>query len=390
MFAGSRITQLKDWSIQVSQEEYARALKVVDVPRSSGPEAGLSSSQTREMRGLDGSLQWLVTNSRLDLAAPTSILQSHHANGKVKHLQDVNKLARTAYQTAKTTLTFYSHIDFDSLCIVTYHDAGQGSRPDGTSQGGYISIIANQSLLESKEELVTILDWRSFKLRRVSRSSLSAEVQAFSEAVDATEFTQLFLAEIKNSRGVNLRLADDYIRASCKSALVTDCKSLWDAVVKSQSSGLNLSEKRTSIEVLAGRERLTELNIPLKWVNSDRQLADGLTKVQASWKLQVFQLNPKVRLIYDPDFTAAKKMPKSREKIPKAKPSTEHTESIPLPPNIKPVHHRKSRIAVSQTPTKPQITNTHCDSLSLRRKALDKPIAALSKLVHQLAQSVWR
>jgi len=49
------------------------------------------------------------------------------------------------------------------------------------------------------------------------------------------------------------------------------------------------------------------LKFPFKWVNSDRQLADGLTKVSASWKLQAFQQNPKVRLVYDPDFTAAKK-----------------------------------------------------------------------------------
>jgi len=384
MFTGSRISQQKDWTIVVSQEDYAKALKVVDVPRSSDPKSPLTAAQIKELRGLDGSLQWLVTNSRLDLAAPTSISQSHHESGKIQDLQDVNKLARTAFQTAKTTLTFFSHIKFDDLCIVTFHDAGQGSRPDGSSQGGYLTVIGNKGLLKSQEELVTILDWRSFKLRRVARSSLAAEVQAFSEGIDSLDFARLHFAELKSPKGINLKNADSHSRDSCEAAMVTDCKSLWDAVVKSTSAGLGMAEKRTSIEVLAGRERMESLAIPLKWANSDRQLADGLTKTQAAWKLQVFQLNPRVRLVYDPELIAAKKIPKSGDKITTIKPTDDNADSIPLPPNTKPVKYRKSRITVPSTTKSPnKTTKTTTDS----RKTLDKQIAALAQLARELRDS---
>ena len=109
---------------------------------------------------------------------------------------------------------------------------------------------------------MSLIDWRSFRLRRVARSSLSAEVQAYAEALDALDFCKLFLAEILSPQGIDLRHgADEAIRTVCESPLVTDCKSLYDAVERSLSTGLNLSEKRTSIEVLACKERMRALDL---------------------------------------------------------------------------------------------------------------------------------
>jgi len=300
-------------------------------------------------------LQWLVTNSRLDLAAPTSISQGNHSQGRVKHLQEANKLVRTAFATADTPIVFQS-IPLDRLCTVTFHDAGQGSRPDGSSQGGYVTVLADKDILDGKECKVTIMDWRSFKLRRVARSSLSAEVQAFSEALDATEFLKIIISETVYAKGLDLRKADDYIRDIMPSCLVTDCKSLFDAVERSQSCGLNLSERRTAIEVLAARERLAALKIPVKWVNSDRQIADGLTKVAAAWKLQSFQQRPVIKLIWDPDFIAAKKI-----KASKAQPSTVDnvdTDDLILPPPQPRVHLKPTGSTTTKNKTvgKPTVT----------------------------------
>jgi len=157
-------------------------------------------------------------------------------------------------------------------------------------------------------------------------------VQAYAEALDALEFCKLFLAEILSPKGIDLRHgADDAIRTVCESPLVTDCKSLYDAVERSLSTGLNLSEKRTSIEVLACRERMRTLDLKMRWVNSDRQLADGLTKSTAAWKLLTFQMKPTMRLVYDPDFVAAKKTKTTTDgtTIRKTRPSTTPTPSPP-------------------------------------------------------------
>ena len=46
----------------------------------------------------------------------------------------------------------------------------------------------------------------------------------------------------------------------------------------------------------------------MRWVNRDRQHADGLTKSAATWKLLGFQLKPQTRRIFGTEFTAAKKV----------------------------------------------------------------------------------
>jgi len=308
MFTGTHIRQSEDGTIKLTQEDFAKGLRQVEVPHSS-PEQNLTPQQLTALRGADGSLQWLVSNTRLDLAAPTSICQGNHgANAQVKHALDTNKVVRTAHTQSNVPVYFHP-IELSKLSMVTYHDAGQGSRPDGSSQGGYLIAVAHNSILDGKECKVSLLDWKSFRLKRVARSSLSAEVQAFAEALDALEFAKLFLAEVLDPYGIDLRYgADKAIAEICPSPLITDCKSLFDAVERSQSTGLNLSERRSSIEVMACRERMKLLDIHMRWVNSDRQLADGLTKSAAAWKLLAFQMRPVTKLIFDPEFTAAKKL----------------------------------------------------------------------------------
>ena len=68
-----------------------------------------------------------------------------------------------------------------------------------------------------------------------------------------------------------LRLDQDENLTNAPSAcLVTDCKSLFDAVNRNQSAGLGLAEKRTAIECLAIKQITSTSNVAVKWVTSDR------------------------------------------------------------------------------------------------------------------------
>ena len=72
-------------------------------------------------------------------------------------------------------LTFSPLGPVEDLRMITAFDASFCSRPDGTSQGGYFLLLAPKHVLETHEDVYRILDWKSFKLPRVARSSLSAE-----------------------------------------------------------------------------------------------------------------------------------------------------------------------------------------------------------------------
>ena len=64
------------------------------------------------------------------------------------------------------------------LQLLCFFDAGFTARSDGSSQGGYILMLVNRQLLTSGEDgEYHVLDWRSFRTPRVTRSSLAAEAQ---------------------------------------------------------------------------------------------------------------------------------------------------------------------------------------------------------------------
>ena len=65
-------------------------------------------------------------------------------------------------------------------------------RPDDTSQGGYIIFIASkEEINEGRAMKLSVLNWASRKLARVCRSSLAAEAQSASVAVDALEWLRI-------------------------------------------------------------------------------------------------------------------------------------------------------------------------------------------------------
>ena len=59
--------------------------------------------------------------------------------------------------------------------------------------------------------------------------------------------------------------------------LATDCKPLYDHLV-SPSSPTAIDDIRTSINVVTTRKPLQNLQGSIRWLPTDRMLADGLTK----------------------------------------------------------------------------------------------------------------
>ena len=158
---------------------------------------------------------------------------------------------------------------------------------------------------------MSIMDWKSWKLKRKVRSSLAAESQALAEAVDVLNYMRLFFAECIVSYSIDLRKAATVLATLPKSHVITDCKSLYDALEKSESAGLGLQEERTAIEVTATRDTMRETGRQTRWVNSDRQIADFLTKPQVpNHNLLAMQSAGRWNIVFDDNFTSAKKLRK--------------------------------------------------------------------------------
>ena len=160
-------------------------------------------------------------------------------------------------------------IPLDDLPFVGFGDCGWGVRRDGSSQGSSLIIAADKRILDGLEATTTMVNWKSYKCKRVVRSSRVGVIQAYVETFDMLEFTEVFCSLVLDP-WTSLSDVESIFEQQHKSPVNTDAKRLYDALERRESSTRNLAERRTAIEVTAIRQRLEHGFLHTGWVNSDR------------------------------------------------------------------------------------------------------------------------
>ena len=93
-------------------------------------------------------------------------------------------------------------------------------------------------------------------------------------ALDYHEFSKLAYVDMMTPQKMSLKCPDDLL-STFSSCLVCDARKIFDGIVKVETSGLQMEEKRTAIELLAIKERLKQARVELKWVDGEQELAEG-------------------------------------------------------------------------------------------------------------------
>ena len=125
-------------------------------------------------------------------------------------------------------------------------------------------------------------------------------------ALDFHEFSKLGWIDLQEPTKVDLRVADEYLR-TFESGLIVDARNIYDGLSRVESSGLQMEEKRTAIELLAIKERLHQAAVDLKWVDGEQEHADGLTKSGCHEPLLKALYQWWCRITCDPNFLSARK-----------------------------------------------------------------------------------
>ena len=305
-FCGCEISQRVDGSIELNQERYADSISEINLTkeRKKCLDAPATEAERKQLRAVLGALSWRATQTAPWMCATISYLQGAFKDATVQELLETNKLVRTQKQFSNIPLLF--PVGISNPILVTFHDASWASRKDGSSQGGMLSVLADESIMAGGLSSFAPIAWQSKKLARVCRSSTSAEVQMASTGLDAHEFLKQMLLEWHNKHEIPLNNLDDSLK-QIKSVIVTDSKNFYDSVVRVVSSGLQLEEKRLAIEIISFKERRIATGTECRWVDSDQQLADSLSKAfEFDALLHAFQ-KQKVALLFDPMFMSARK-----------------------------------------------------------------------------------
>ena len=143
-----------------------------------------------------------------------------------------------------------------------FTDAAFANLKNGGSQGAFIIF-----LYENKYAPIT---WTSRKLKRVVKSTLSAEKLALEESLETCFMVKSLLVEL---------ISKDNYQNIIPTCPYTDYKSLNDTI----NSTKTLPEKQLQQNVCIIRETIEKQEVKqITWCDSRSQLADCLTKVGAS------------------------------------------------------------------------------------------------------------
>ncbi len=274
-FTGIALEQLPDFSILASQEEYVRQIAAIEIGRTrrQETESSITESELTRLRGVIGSLQYAVSNTRPDMAAKLGEIQVQVAKGTIRTLTLANKVLREAQETSHIKLCF-RHIPVNQVTHVSFGDASFAGPNQLASFQGTLICATTPALDKNQRAPISPLTWASKKIARVVRSTLSAEAYAMSNSVDRLGWMRLLWGTVSIA-SFDWRQPHVGFRQLPIATIVTDCKSLYDLV--SRTAMPSCEEYRTTLEVLLIRERCQE-HCHFRWIPTSLQVADALTK----------------------------------------------------------------------------------------------------------------
>ena len=312
-YCGCDLKITPEGGYKLEQSTYMKKVKPIAIDKRHNVNDSITESEVSQLRALLGSLQWPAVQSSPHLQGSTSILSGYVSRVTVQTLMDCNKLLKFSKENADVGL-IYNHIGHvQDLRLVCFFDAAFATRSDGSSQVGYLILLVHKTLLQpdGPEGAYHILGWRSQKTPRVARSSLGAEAQGGGQASDALEHVCIYWSCLLDPRK---KLKDHLdVRSPLEPTMITDAKALYDSYHR-EGFGTSVIDKRVSLEVRVVKERLQALGGQLRWMSSERQMADGLTKESARNLLAQRLRYGQLKLVWDPDYKAAKKKTKAELK----------------------------------------------------------------------------
>ena len=250
-FIGMNIVQNDDYTISFHQNDYINDLKIEHTKLAGDKHRNLTKEEQRVYRGVVGQLNWITSRTDPTIAYDVCILSTKLQQATVADYHYAIKVVKKA-MSGKTL--HYSDLQSPSY-LLAYSDASYANLPDGGSQGGYIVFLAD------KLGQLSPITWTSKKLRRVCRSTITAETMAVLDTIDTCAWLASMFREV-----LDVEVLRTIVR--------TDNKSAYEAI----NSTTAVEEKRLRVDIAAIRECVRNNEVEMEWVNKENQLADVLTK----------------------------------------------------------------------------------------------------------------
>ncbi|CAE6971276.1 TY5A [Symbiodinium sp. KB8] len=322
IYSGCRIKQMSNHSIYVSQEDFCNSVRPVEIDqdKSRSDSSPMSPLELSQCRALIMKCQWRAIQTAPQYSARIGMCTSALKDGCLKNLREANSIARELRKSAKEDLVFHNfrdcqpeNLSYKDVVFLHWGDAGHKNRPDVSSTGGYVTGMSVPSIMHGRESPVSILDWRSWKLRRPAIGTNSSEGQAICEAENKGWRCRLFWALLYGHELCHGQA--DALTSMFVSLLITDSRGCYDLLASNESLGMAGEDAKTSVDLLSVKHGLRDgTQCYLAWVPGEMNLSDALTKVTAeAFKVMALYHERKSWIIrFEQEFVSARKQQRLR------------------------------------------------------------------------------
>lgn len=257
-YVGFRIKKALE-GIECSQDHFVQKLQPVtlEADRVKETESNLSAEENTLFRSLVDQCNWAAQGTRPDLSFEVVDLSSRFQHPTVADLLKAQKLISRLKPT-RSYILFPQLTDTLEWRILVFTDASLGNMSDGVSSaGGCVVCVVDY------EGSCSVISWNSSKIRRVVRSTLSAEMLAMVEGADVAIYLRHIIGEL---------IPTIQPMPIC---MIVDNKSTVDAAYSTHS----VDDKRLRIDVGYIKQLLQQgLISSVSWVPGSRMIANALTK----------------------------------------------------------------------------------------------------------------
>ena len=299
-YAGRRITQSKeDYSFTYTMDDYVanRLQQVVldrKVLKKDAAQTKLTSEEETRLRGAIAAINWASREGRPDGSAAASILSGCFPGATVADVNECNQVVEILKQR-KVTIKIHS-IPEGRLRHLLISDSSFDPTGKTKPQHGWIQAMSTPELNAGKPAPVSLISWRSKKIRRKAGSTSLAESVSLSTALGAMEKQYAMMMSIRFSKFDPRNFAEDTeiqlgLRGSPTviasedpkyldpdTVAVVDAKSIFDST-SNPGSQFQGECDRSALEAAIIQESLAKLRARLRWLPRNLNPADALTKL---------------------------------------------------------------------------------------------------------------
>ena len=303
---GVQVTRSRN-QFRLSQATYVDSIPEISLnsSRKKQEKQETTPQEKSQLRGLLGALSWHAQQVAPHLSADVSLMLSEVSRSNVGLIGRANKLLSQIKARKDHSLIIHAFNKTEELGMFAWVDAGSQNRPDGGSTQGILIGLAPLSMLQGDIGQVSLIGWHSNKIDRSCRSPGASESQAAINGEDLLYYARYQWSEICFG-GLDVRDPDSCVR-KVTGTLVTDSRNVYDKL-NTEVLTIKGAERKSNLELLSVKEAQQRTQLHVRWVHSEAQLANSLTKLNGGHELEMFyRMNHAWRIVEDPAMRSARR-----------------------------------------------------------------------------------